>query len=614
MRVASAIMIVLIALPAKSRAGAPPSFSEQAAQRGLSYVMQGWPQPYGYLGFGCGFADLDGDGDPDVIVMGAADGHVGLFENSGDGHFVDRSATSGVPALFEGSSFSAADIDRDGDVDLYFTQFGQANVLMKNQGNFHFTNVTAQAGVGDAGAGKAAIFGDYDDDGDLDLYVCNYNGIVDDSIDTTNRLYRNQGNGEFEDVSEAQGVDDPGHGFQAVWFDYDADGDVDLYLSNDRGHLPPAYHGNQLWRNDDGALVNVSAGSGADVHLFSMGVACGDFDGNGAPDLYCTNVSNYPDGFNPLLMNQGDGTFVELSSAAGVADWATSWGSVFFDYNNDTYMDLYVNNMNVANVMYVCGEHFPCDERAADLGLLGEPTPSFTTAIADVDGDGDLDLLSNDLVANVNLYINNSVDQGRWIRFELLGVSGLAHAVGGRVSIRIGNRWMMQEVLAGGNGYLGQNETIVHFGLGLHDNVDEVVAQWPGGRVTRGLGPLPGESVWRLYPPSRLGDATHDGVVDVQDLSVMIDCYGAAVVPGCESMDFNGDSVIDSLDTNLLLNVYVGPKGDCNRNRIHDAREIAEGVLQDEDGDGKADGCRVWPVAAPVGGPLGEADGVSIPP
>lgn len=293
---------------------APPAITpctEEAQLRGLVYAMQDYPQQYGAYGVGCGFADLDGDSDPDIVLVGAADGRVGLFENDGAGHFTDRSADSGIPPLGQGSAFAAADYDGDGDLDLYFTQIGLANVLMRNDGNFRFTDVTREAGVGDLGAGKGACFGDFDGDSRLDLYLCNYNGATNGTERIDNKLFRNLGNGSFEDVSVKQSVNDYGRGFEAVWFDYDLDGDLDLYLSNDRGHLPPLFRGNQLWRNDGGQLVNVSEESGAGLALFSMGLACGDFDNNGWPDLYCTNIPGGGDMNDPLLLNQGNGYFNE---------------------------------------------------------------------------------------------------------------------------------------------------------------------------------------------------------------------------------------------------------------------------------------------------------------
>ena len=413
-----------IAALANPAARAVTPFTEEATSRGLVYVMQGHPQADGHLGFGCGFADLDGDGDEDVIILGAADGRVGLFENDGTGHFTDRSLGSALPLLSESVGFAAADYDGDGDVDLYIARSGQANVLARNEGGFKFIDVALSAGVADTGAGEGASFGDFDGDGWLDLHLNNYNGLVPGTETMDNKLFRNLGNGTFSDVSTAQGVDSDALSFQSVWFDYDRDGDVDLYVSNDRA--PQGFPPNELYRNDSGQFTDVSQSSGAGVSLYSMGVACGDFDGNRWSDLYCTNIDSYEDGFNPLLLNQGDGTFVESSSAAGVGQYITSWGSIFFDVDNNSHLDLYVNNMWEPNTLYVNDGTFPTTESAAAAGVTARPEPSFSSAVADIDADGDLDLMVNNLGGNVELFINRGAGdpQVGALPFPRLGFRG----------------------------------------------------------------------------------------------------------------------------------------------------------------------------------------------
>ena len=570
---------ILIALATASPAPAIIPHTEEAVTRGLVYVMQDFPQAYGYLGFGCGFADLDGDGDPDVVIIGAKDRRVGLFENDGTGHFTDRSLTSGIPLLPAGSAFAAADYDGDGDLDLYFTQTAlssqvpQPSLLLRNDGAFQFTDVTAAAGVGDLGDGKGAAWGDLDGDGWLDLYVCNYNGIVGgaNTVNIDNKLYRNLGDGTFEDISAAQGVGSEAFGFQPIWFDYDRDGDPDLYISNDRG--PLSGRANELWRNDDGQLVDVSVASGAGVSLDSMGVACGDFDGNGWPDLYCTNVPGVGGMNNPLLLNQGDGTFIESGLAAGVDNPpinGASWGSIFYDYDNDGRLDLYVNNMFMPNTFYSHDGAFPCLEIAvaanviAAVGNCSPPGPncraSFGSAVADVDNDGDMDLLVNNLGGNVELFINHDGQTRNWIKFDLVGQGANRFAVGGSIDTRVGGSWLFREIIAGGNGYLGQNELIVHVGLGAATVADEVVVVWPNGD-TRTLTGLQGNRTWRIYPLERLGDGDGDGQIDSDDVAILV-----AVLLGADSdpdhfvlNDMNGDGAVNGRDLQLFVDAMLAP-------------------------------------------------------
>lgn len=568
--------------------GAAAAFTQEAMARGLVYLVQGVPQD-GYLGFGCGFADLDGDGDADVVVLGAADGHVGLFENDGTGHFTDRSASSGLALLAEASAFAAADVDGDGRLDLFLTQVGAPNSLWRNLGDFTFADRTSTAGVADPGAGKGAAFGDYDGDGRVDLYVTNYEG---EAEGFPNRLYRNLGGFAFADVSVAQGVADSGHGFEAVWTDYDRDGDVDLYLSNDRGHLPPDFHGNQLWRNDAGTLVNVSAGSGANVHLYSMGIAAGDFDGNRWPDLYVTNVHGVsPPNVNMLLLNQGDGTFVESSATAGVGNLttSTSWGAIFFDWDNDGHQDLYVNNQFSANSLYDCNGAFPCCEIAATVGITGNGGNSFCSAVADVDGDGDLDLLQNNLSGNVELFVNHEGSTRSWVEYRVVGEGGDPWAIGASVDTRVGATWRLREVLAGGNGYLGQNDLVVHVGLDAASAIDEIVVSWPGGTSTRTLTGLASNLRWTLYPPSRLGDVDGDGACRRHDFATLADCHFEPFEPGCEVVDFDGDGDVDDLDAAAFFATYDDPAFDLDDDGVHDLEQILADPGLDLDGDGLLD-------------------------
>ena len=587
-------LLAAACIASSAHAGGMAPYTEEAASRGLVYQIQNYPQTNGAFGFGCGFVDLDNDGDQDVVALGALGGEVGVFENDGSGSFIDRSAQSGIPTLPESSSFAAADYDGDGDVDLYFTQVGWVNVLMRNDGDFHFTDVTDDAGIGDDGPGFAPNWGDFDNDGWLDVYVCNYNGQTDGSLFHDNKLYRNLGNGSFEEVSAAQNVDSDGYSFQAVWFDYDRDNDVDLYISNDRGHL--SGNPNELYRNDDGQLVDISAQSGADVGIFSMGLACGDFDNNGFPDLYCTNIDTPGalGGINPLLLNQGDGTFIEDAVNAGVAQYVTSWGSVFHDYDNNKWLDLYVNNMFEPNMMHHNNGSFPCTEQAGPLDIQApsEGTSiSYCAAVGDVDGDGDLDLLVSTLSNPLQLFINHEGDQFNALRLRVAGVGPNTFAIGGSVDAKIGDVWQYREIYAGGNGYLGQNELTVHIGAGSASAVEEVVVQWPSGGPSRTLTDVPINETFTVYPPVQLGDANSDDAVNLDDFLVLAGCFNQTIEPGCEMMDFNGDSTVDVDDYLKFEAVYDAALIDCNNNDVVDMLEILNDPSIDLDNNGLIDAC-----------------------
>jgi hypothetical protein len=576
-------------------AGGVEPFTDEAVARGLSYLIQGPVFGADSLwGYGCGFADLDNDGDQDIILTGKVDHTVGLFENNGSGVFTNRSVTDGIPALTKFVGFAAADYDGDALIDIYITRLGPAGKLYKNLGGFVFTDVTDSAGITFVGPGQGCAWADFNNDGWLDLHIASYNSQTPNSDDIDDVLYQNDGDGTFTDVSVAQTVDEWGYGFQAVWSDYDRDGDVDLYLSQDRGHMPPLFRTNQLWRNDEGQMVNVSVGSGADVACFSMGLACGDFDGNSYPDFYVTNIAtpNQPLGpINPLLLNQTDGTFVESSVQYGVANYFHSWGCIFFDYNNDGFNDLYVNNQFDPNTFFQGGS-LPCMEVAAICQVQGNAGWSYTSAVGDADNDGDLDLLVPNLSNNVQLFINHEGDNRNWVRYQFVGQGANHLGIGGNVETRVGQTWHFNEVYVGGNGFLGQNETVLTVGLDAATFADEAIAQWPGGKTTRTYTSIPANALITLYPPERLGDHEGDSDVDAADFYAFAECNDAAsVVGGCEVMDFDGNFIIDDADFDAFVGVYGGEVVDCDDNGVIDLLDILLDRSLDRNGDAQLDDC-----------------------
>ncbi|MFQ5430712.1 MAG: FG-GAP-like repeat-containing protein [Phycisphaerae bacterium] len=532
--------IALAAVPAVVPAGglAPQPFTEEAVARGVDYhVVSGSGAGYAF-GSGVALVDLDQDGDPDLVALGRADGRVGIFENDGAGFFTDRTATSGIPAVTAPSGITAADYDDDGDLDLYFSNWLAPNLLMRNDGAFTFADVTTIAGVGDDGAGTGCAWADYDGDGRLDLYVANRTGTQSASgVPSTvpNRFYRNQGDGTFVDVAPALGVDDGSYTFQAVFFDYDNDADSDLYLSTDKGYSGLGQ--NRLFENVGGTFVDVTAASGTGAQINSMGVGVGDFDSNGFFDLYCTNT---PQG-NVLYMNQGLGVFVESATAAGVQSNAVGWGALFFDYDNDGLEDLYVCNMSAANRLYVASAGWPCVDDAPLLSV-NDTGQSFGLAAADIDNDGDLDLVVQDDNAKIKFYVNHEGETRHWAKFRVVGIGQNRFAVGARVAVRVGATWYRREIQAGGN-YKSQNDLTVHVGLDAATLMDEVVVTWPGG-VTRGLQSLGVDQTWIILPPDAMGDVNRDGLVNNADIGPFVAVLlGADADPehrAAADMDANG--------------------------------------------------------------------------
>ncbi len=467
---AGSALALIVCAPPQTLADEPLPFTEEASARGIDYLVS----IVGFGARGVAFSDLDGDGDPDVVVTGRADQQVGLFENDGTGVFQDRTTGSGIPPLPQPSGVISLDYDADGDLDLFFTQgYAQPNRLVRNVGGFHFADVTASAGVGNVTLSEGAAAADFDGDGWVDICIANYG--------FPNNLFRNLGNGTFEDVAAQVGVDDPWRGFQVVFFDADRDRDSDLYVSNDKHFPGEMIMHNRFYENVGGTFIERSAESGTDANMYSMGVAVGDFDGNLLQDLYCTNVPFEP---NYLFLNRDGKTFDSAAASMNVESFRLGWGALFFDYDNDGYQELYVCNQGQANRLYYHGGLPSCTDIASALGVA-DTGASFCIAAADVDDDGDQDLLLQNNLAPIKLYINNQGQNRHWVKFRIIGSSPNGFAVGAVVDIHAADHWQTRGVIAGSN-FKSQNDLVLHFGVDKAILVNKAVVRWPNG-ATRTL-------------------------------------------------------------------------------------------------------------------------------
>jgi FG-GAP-like repeat/ASPIC and UnbV len=527
-----------------AQASNPLSFSDEAVARGINYTIG---NNYAQFGGGMMMGDLDGDGDLDIVISGADDLSIGVFENDGAGNFTDVSAASGIAGGTVSAGVNAADYDNDGDLDILINGWLAPTRLYRNNGDFTFTDVAAAAGIDVIAPSFASSWGDVDGDGNLDIYASVrtlYNAIT-----TRNFYFHNNGDGTFTDLAAAMGIDagdDPT--LLSSFFDYDRDGDDDLYLGTDKGSGGVLY--NRLYRNDGGAFTEVTAAANAEAYVDCMGIAVGDLNFDGYFDLYVTNT---PPG-NKLLMFDGVSAYVDQTVAAGVGSYRVGWGTVFADFDNDTELDIYVCNMMGENRLYRGSQVWPLVDEGPSSGV-NDPADVFCVAVGDVDGDNDLDMLVGTTNGNAHLYINNSVDAqtNNWVRFNVVGNNDNQYGVGTCVDITTNGKLQVREVRAGVN-YKVQDEYTVHFGLGGETLVGTIAVAYTGGEM-RYLTNAPANETWTLYPQSRLGDPNNNGRVDWFELAQAIGARtgpGGVIVPGQEIFDMDGDFDIDNDDLALM--------------------------------------------------------------
>ena len=485
------------------------------------------------MGGGVALFDFDNDGLLDIYLVNsytveAALAHrprpqAALYRNRGNGTFEDVAGKAGVADPGWAMGVAVADYDNDGFDDLYVTCFGP-NRLYRNRGNGTFEDVTSKSGVGDPRFSTGAAWADFDRDGDLDLFVANYVAFKLDDLPQFGKgplckyrgvpvqcgprglpgsgdaLYRNNGDGTFTDVSAAAKVDDAigYYGLGVVWTDYNDDGWPDIIVAND---ATPNY----AYRNNrDGTFTEEGLALGIAVdengtEQGSMGLTIGDYDRDGRLDLFVTNFS---DEYNALYRRNPNGTFTDVSRASKTAAASipyVGWGTKFFDYDNDGWLDLLVVNGHVypqiegaypggfyrqRKLFYRNLKNGTFEEIAASLGKgFMEPRASRGAAFGDFDEDGDIDIIVNDLDGPPMLLRNEGGSAaGHWISLKLAGTKSNRNAVGAKVRVKTGNLVQIDEVRSG-DSYLSHSDWRLHFGLGAATSVDEIEIQWPTGKT-----------------------------------------------------------------------------------------------------------------------------------
>ena len=420
--------------------------------------------------YGVAFGDFDKDGWEDIYVTRRPTANR-LYRNLGNNNFEDVAEQAGVD--FEGDSKVAiwGDINNDGWLDLFLGNKEEPDMLYLNNQDGTFTDIAGSAGLLGQGKVKAALFGDVDNDGLLDIYVAREFA--------QNTLYKNIDGTSFEDVIlESGALDDQTLAMGAIFFDYDNDNDLDLYLTHD------AFYQNLLYQNDGtGKFTDVSVTSGTDYEGFGMGVDFADVNNDGWLDFYITNLYD-----NTLYINNQDGTFTNIIENSGANDQGMGWGTAFFDLNNDGWKDIYVaNNPPFDNICFLNNQDMTY--HTVSFGNpLGSHANSYGMACSDINNDGWEDLF----IANLNDTIGNQLllnechldnENVNWLKVKTIGVQSNYCGIGARVEVYAnGNKWI-DEVTAG-MGYAAQSSLILHFGIGELASIDKVVVRWPSGILT----------------------------------------------------------------------------------------------------------------------------------
>ncbi len=485
------------------------NFTHSFGSRQLGSLLEG-------TGAGCVWLDYDNDGFPDLYVTNGRPlddsmhpyplkdkpdplPHNHLYRNNGNGHFTDVTQMSGLNPDIYSVAVAAADFDNDGFVDLLVTGYGRA-ILYHNDGNGHFTDFTAKAGIKLEGWAISSTWLDYDKDGCVDLFVGryvkfdpkyrafyaadNYPGPLDYEGDT-NKLFHNNCDGTFADVSEKSGIAAfVGRTMGVTAADYDGDGWDDIYVANDRTE-------NFLFHNKhDGTFEEVANDTGTAFgqngeSTSSMGPVFADFENRGVFDLWVTDGH-----YNRYLRNAGKQGFEDRGAANGVSQsnaQYVSWGTGVYDFDNDGQRDILIFHGGLIHlipqehtIFRGLGDgHFSDVSRSAG-DVLSVRTTARGACFADYDNDGKVDAFVVNLGGKGTLVHNVSANTGHWIAIKLKGTKSNRDGIGAKVEVFAGDKHLAAERVAG-SGYLSQDDDRLHFGLGNAAVVDKVVIHWPSG-------------------------------------------------------------------------------------------------------------------------------------
>jgi enediyne biosynthesis protein E4 len=518
--------LVLIASASSGSTATSIRFQDATASSGIRFVHTDGSAGNRYIieniASGLGLIDFDGDGLLDIYFLNGAPlpgtpspstpPVNALYRNNGDGTFTDVTASSGSGDPGYALGCAVADYDNDGHEDIFITNFGP-NRLLRNLGNGTFTDVTDRAGVGDPAFGAGCSFLDFDRDGHLDLYVANY---LDFDFKTfqpctragvpvycdprsyppvADRLYRNRGDGTFEDVSGPSGIGRyRGYGMGMVCSDFDGDGWPDIYVGNDVME-------NFLFHNRrNGTFEEIGLIAGVAFDEFgdeqgTMGANAGDYDGDSRPDIIVTDYQNQ---VTTLYRNLGNLQFQDVTVATGAGAGSlhlVNWGCGFVDFDNDGVRELFTAAGHIQDSVAQYDSSSTYRQRnllfqqragrfvdiSNDVGSPLQVIESSRGAVfGDLNNDGRVDIVVSNARSQPTLMFNQTPGSNHWAILKLVGQMSNRSAVGAVARLTVGGKTQVDEVRAG-RGYQSAEDLRLHFGLGPHRVIDRLEVRWPSG-------------------------------------------------------------------------------------------------------------------------------------